>query len=61
VVREGWGQGGEMTQALYAHINNKIIKKTTDSSEKFPLVKMYQTNTETGDACGSTDLLMKFL
>jgi hypothetical protein len=23
----GWGQGGEMTQALYAHINNKTIKK----------------------------------
>jgi hypothetical protein len=23
VVREGWGQGGEMTQALYAHTNNK--------------------------------------
>jgi hypothetical protein len=22
----GWGQGGEMTQALYAHMN-KIIKK----------------------------------
>jgi hypothetical protein len=22
VVREGWGQGGEMTQALYAHMNN---------------------------------------
>jgi hypothetical protein len=21
------GQGGEMTQALYAHMNNKIIKK----------------------------------
>jgi hypothetical protein len=21
----GWGQGGEMTQALYAHMNNKII------------------------------------
>jgi hypothetical protein len=19
-----WGQGGEMTQALYAHLNNKI-------------------------------------
>jgi hypothetical protein len=19
----GWGQGGEMTQALYAHMNNK--------------------------------------
>jgi hypothetical protein len=23
----GWGQGGEMTQALYAHMNNKTIKK----------------------------------
>jgi hypothetical protein len=23
----GWGQGGEMTQALYAHMNNKINKK----------------------------------
>jgi hypothetical protein len=23
VVREGWGQGGEMNQALYAHMNNK--------------------------------------
>jgi hypothetical protein len=22
----GWGQGGEMTQALYAHMNNKIKK-----------------------------------
>jgi hypothetical protein len=22
----GWGQGGEMTQALYAHMNNKNIK-----------------------------------
>jgi hypothetical protein len=22
----GWGQGGEMTQALYAHMNNKIEK-----------------------------------
>jgi transcription antitermination factor NusA-like protein len=21
----GWGQGGEMTQALYAHMNNKKI------------------------------------
>jgi hypothetical protein len=20
-----WGQGGEMTQAMYAHMNNKII------------------------------------
>jgi hypothetical protein len=25
VVREGVGQGGEMTQALYAHMNNKKI------------------------------------
>jgi hypothetical protein len=23
----GWGQGGEMTQALYGHMNNKIKKK----------------------------------
>jgi hypothetical protein len=22
----GWGKGGEMTQALYAHMNNKKIK-----------------------------------
>jgi hypothetical protein len=22
----GWGQGGEMTQALYAHMNNKRKK-----------------------------------
>jgi hypothetical protein len=27
VVREGVGKGGEMTQALYAHMNNKTIKK----------------------------------
>jgi hypothetical protein len=27
VVREGVGEGGEMTQALYAHMNNKITKK----------------------------------
>jgi hypothetical protein len=27
VVREGWGQGREMTQALYAHMNNKRKKK----------------------------------
>jgi hypothetical protein len=26
VVREGVGQRGEMTQALYAHMNNKKIK-----------------------------------
>jgi hypothetical protein len=24
---KGWGHGGEMTQALYAHVNNKTIKK----------------------------------
>jgi NaMN:DMB phosphoribosyltransferase len=27
MVREGVGTGGEMTQALYAHMNNKTIKK----------------------------------
>jgi NaMN:DMB phosphoribosyltransferase len=27
VVREGVGAGGEMTQALYAHMSNKTIKK----------------------------------
>jgi NaMN:DMB phosphoribosyltransferase len=27
VVREGVGAGGEMTQALYAHMNNKRKKK----------------------------------
>jgi hypothetical protein len=26
VVREGVGKGGEMTQALYAHMNKKIYK-----------------------------------
>jgi hypothetical protein len=26
VVREGVGAGGEMTQALYTHMNNKKIK-----------------------------------
>jgi hypothetical protein len=26
VVRRRWGQGGEMTQGLYAHMNNKTIK-----------------------------------
>jgi hypothetical protein len=26
VVREEVGQGGEMTQILYAHMNNKTIK-----------------------------------
>jgi hypothetical protein len=33
VVREGGeGRGGEMTQALYAHMNNKTIKKKTKIS-----------------------------
>jgi hypothetical protein len=27
VVRVGVGQGGEMTQALYAHMNNKRKRK----------------------------------
>jgi hypothetical protein len=26
-VTWGWGQGGEMTQALYAHMNNKRKNK----------------------------------
>jgi hypothetical protein len=25
-----WGQGGEMTQALYAHMNNKIKKNCSN-------------------------------
>jgi hypothetical protein len=24
---QGWGWGGEMSQALYAHMNNKTMKK----------------------------------
>jgi hypothetical protein len=34
---KGWGQGGEMTQALYAHMNNKTIKskkKKINTKEK---------------------------
>jgi hypothetical protein len=31
VVREEVGQWGEMTQALYAHMNNKTIKKNSRS------------------------------
>jgi hypothetical protein len=27
LLGRGWGHGGEMTQALYAHMNNKTIKK----------------------------------
>jgi hypothetical protein len=35
VVREGVGAGGgEMTQALYAHMNNKTIKKRKKQTKK---------------------------
>jgi hypothetical protein len=35
VVREGVGKGGEMTQALYAHMNNKKnFKKEEEEVEK---------------------------
>jgi hypothetical protein len=35
VVREGWGQGGEMNQALYAHMNNKRkMKKKTKTNKQ---------------------------
>jgi hypothetical protein len=30
----GWGQGGEMTQALYVHMNNKTIKKKKGKKKK---------------------------
>jgi hypothetical protein len=30
----GWGQGGEMTQALYAHMNNKTINKFINIKKK---------------------------
>jgi hypothetical protein len=36
VVREGVGAGGEMTQALYAHMNNKIIIKKKDRCTRKP-------------------------
>jgi hypothetical protein len=31
VVGRGWGQGGEMNQALYAHMNNKRKRKKKKS------------------------------
>jgi hypothetical protein len=34
VVREGVGQGEEMTQALYAHMNNKRKKKKCSGEQK---------------------------
>jgi hypothetical protein len=30
----GWGQGEEMTQALYAHMNNKRKKNPTQKNKK---------------------------
>jgi hypothetical protein len=30
----GWGQGGEMTQALYAHMNNKRKMKKKKLTKK---------------------------
>jgi hypothetical protein len=39
VVREGVRAGGEMTQALYEHINNKTIKiKQTNKNKVFERV-----------------------
>jgi hypothetical protein len=35
VVREGWGQGGEINQALYAHINNKRKMKKKKKVHKW--------------------------
>jgi hypothetical protein len=34
VVREGWGQGAEMNQALYAHMNNKRKRKKITKAKK---------------------------
>jgi hypothetical protein len=33
VVREGVGEGGEMTQTLYAHMNKIKIKKKKDKAQ----------------------------
>jgi hypothetical protein len=35
----GWGQGGEMIQVLYAHMNNKTIKKKQEKKKKLSLQK----------------------
>jgi hypothetical protein len=37
VVREGVGQGGEMTQTLYAHMNNKTIIKKRNVKDQLVL------------------------
>jgi hypothetical protein len=36
VVRGGWGQGGEINQALYAHMNNK--RKMKKKKKKEPCI-----------------------
>jgi hypothetical protein len=36
----GWGQGGEMTQALYAHMNNKIIKINKNKNNLFTILRI---------------------
>jgi NaMN:DMB phosphoribosyltransferase len=40
VVREGVGAGGEMNQALYAHMNNKRKRKKI-KLQNFPEKKIY--------------------
>jgi hypothetical protein len=40
VVREGgWGQGGEMTQALYAHMNKKKEKRNRQKKKNLCIKK----------------------
>jgi hypothetical protein len=34
--RRGWGREGEMTQALYAHMNNKKINKNKNKNTFLP-------------------------
>jgi hypothetical protein len=47
----GWwgGLGGEMTQALYAHMNNKIIKKKEKKIQK----QLFQTTNSVQKLLGS--------
>jgi hypothetical protein len=42
VVREGVGTGGEMTQALYAHMNNK--KKIKKKLKNFKNLNLFLYN-----------------
>jgi hypothetical protein len=39
VVREGWGQGGEMNQALYALMNNKRKMKKKKKRMDYVLLR----------------------